>query len=65
MAATVDPAARMNARLVSFIELPSHAACGSGAALDWYPDFEATHSGPEIERFAEALETRRVGDLMS
>src|SRR4030081_3956531 len=57
MAATADPAARMNARLVSFMGLSSR--------LDWYPDFENARSGREIERLAEALETRCIGGLGS
>jgi hypothetical protein len=32
---------------------------------DGYPDFETAHSGLKIERFAEALETRRIGNLVS
>src|SRR5260370_15447870 len=56
-AAPADPAARMNARLVSFMELSSH--------LDWYPDFENARSGRKIERLAEALETRCIGGLVS
>src|SRR6202795_4398623 len=57
MAATADPAARMNARLVSFMELSSR--------LDRYPDFETARSSREIERLAEALETGRIGGLVS
>src|SRR5712671_1663993 len=57
MAATADPAARMNARLVSFMELSSR--------LDRYPDFETAGSGREIERLAEALEARCIGGLVS
>src|SRR5258708_21577659 len=55
--ATADPAARMNARLVSFMELSSR--------LDRYPDFETARSGREIERLAESLETRCIGGLVS
>src|SRR5882762_1599914 len=66
MAATADPAARMNARLVSFMELSSR--------LDRYPDFETAGSGREIERladapgferFGEAFEARCIGGLVS
>src|SRR5215467_6986864 len=40
------------------------ARCEPASSFDRYPDFEPTHSGLWIELFAEALETRRVGDLV-
>src|SRR3979411_2439512 len=57
MAAPAEPAARMNARLGSFRGVPSR--------LDWYPEFETARPGREIERLAEALETRCIGGLVS
>src|SRR5215475_6634487 len=56
IAATADPAASMNARLVSFMQ------CSS--CLDGYPELESAHAGSGIEGVVEAFKTRRVGGLV-
>src|SRR5262249_46498876 len=40
------------------------ACCEPASRFDRYPDFEPTHSGLWIELLTEALETRRIGDLV-